>query len=105
MNIDQKFAVWCTTKCYHLWKPPPEILTWINGLDNIEKANAADAVDHIALKKELAASEWTAKSTARALNTTVENLRHDFVSTLNDDELKTTDPKWIEYVTAEIFAR
>lgn len=54
----------------------------------------AAAVDH-------ATPEWAIE----ALCMTIDELKHEFVLTLTDEDLSTTDSEWIEYVTPEIFTR
>lgn len=125
MNTNLKFAVWCVEKCLPLWDPPEEIFAWLNDPENKEEAMAVIA--EIQLPSYIAAepiksmatwATWVAVEaayyqwefvpssyTARALRTTSNELKHEFVSTWTDEELKTNDPEWIEYATAEIFKR
>lgn len=73
---------------------------------------AADAVHvaaHAVDKSEDTASEavaiYVAAYVAVELDTTVDVLKHEFMTTLSNDELNIADSKWIEYATVEIFNR
>jgi hypothetical protein len=122
MDINLKFAVWCSRKCLHLWIPPKEVLIWLDGPENKDKAkSSAEAVwagtwaERTAAKasEEAWAAEisWTARAAveglwaASAFGTTVGEIKLEFVSTFTDEELKTTASEWIEYATVELFAR
>lgn len=138
MNIDQKFYIWCTRKCLHLWHPPMEVIIWLKDPENIEKAQAASrAAWEASAEEESTGATWIGGAagasgaaggaawamtsvppeetgdvvgwiivwTAKSLDTTVDAVKHEFVSTLTDEELSITDSKWVEYITAEIFTR
>lgn len=74
-------------------------------------ANAVEAEDE-AWEAEDDAAKYAAKEAAgaaakaaRALNTTVTELRFEFVKTWTDDELAKTEEDWIEAATVEILDR
>lgn len=70
------------------------------------RAAADAAADAIADASTVRESPFrSAGRAAKALGTTVAELRHEFVSTLTDEELANTDPDWIDYINAEIFSR
>lgn len=82
--------------------------SWSAAWAAVYAANAIARTPAVGVPMSLAVvanSEWAVDHAAEALDITIDDLKHDFVSTLNDSELTTTNSEWVEYVTAEIFAR
>lgn len=123
MNIDQKFCVWCVRECLDLWDVPKEVYTWLDDPEDIQKAKAASRVSNAPSFPGIWAA-WTARTAARAmanneditqsrcvewaviaLQIKASKLRQEFITTVSDEELKTTDLKWIEHATVELFSR
>lgn len=146
MNINLKFAIWCTQKCLHLWNPPKKILVWMDDPENYEYSEKARSValttktvthegaasaavaalateaiywreisrkaswrtvklNMLAKVWEMDAIKCATERASIALDVSISELKHQFVSTWTDEELKTDNPDWIEYVTVEIFSR
>lgn len=128
MTLNQRFAVFCAKKCLHLWKAPTVVIEWLNNPQAETAYKAANATVYSAYKAANRAEEVSyaagrsaaytvargtaadiahsaAKHASRALDTTEGNLRQQFVATWSEEDLKTEDPDWIEYATAELFER
>lgn len=78
---------------------------------------AAHAAEYAAYYMDIAANAentalalgWVAYeasySAAEALKTSIDKLKQEFLSTLNYEDLSTTDSEWLKYATVEIFNR
>lgn len=128
MNTNQKFALWCARKCLLLWKPPQEVIDWLDAEsiwdDNERSSNkyTAKAYSSIINQKRtsnalvatmeaiwtMRDSAWangTAYWTAVAFDVSEQEIRLEYISTWTDKELTTVDPDWIAYATVEIMKR
>lgn len=66
---------------------------------------AFEAIDTENIDDTEDAADDAIERSATALGITIGELKHRFVSTWTDEELKTNKPEWIEYATVELFSR
>lgn len=126
MQRDIDFAIWCARKCLHLWDAPNVVKEWLKDPKQ-ETAKTARTAAVVAAAEAAAgsaaaaarATAYTAAAAAdvavevanaaayaaKALHTTVTDLRFEYVKTLTDDELGKADDEWIEVATVEILNR
>jgi len=105
MNTDVKFAIWCVRKCLHLWDAPEEVTSWLTDPKPELAAEAAEAAEAAWAARAAAQAAKAAEHAAQALDTTVGQLRLDYVATWTDEQLAQASGDWIEAATAEIFER
>jgi len=129
MNTDVDFAVWCARQCLHLWNAPRKVKSWLTdpkperaaeaawtaavwvevstgeGAQSNWAANAAADAAEAVRAVQAGRAVWAAKLAVMALDTTIGQLRLDYVATWSDNELALAEGEWIEAATVEILDR
>lgn len=113
MQRDIDFAIWCAHKCLHLCNAPQKVNDW---LENPKTETIAAALASKAAAAEAVSVSWEAREAviwaanaaiwaAKALDTTVTDLKLEYVKTWTSKELAQADDDWIEVATVEILNR